>query len=408
MDVTMPQLGETVTEGTITRWFKQVGERVEVDEPLFEVSTDKVDSEVPSPIAGLVSEILVPEGETVAVGVRLAVVSSEGDAPPTPEPPPMPEPPPAPEPPPTPEPTPAAAQPAALLTSPIVRRLLAEHGLDPRSISGTGAGGRVTRRDVEAAVQGARAVAPPPAAPAVVRGTGDVTVPFDEARTRAAEAAVRSVATSPHVYTSVEVDFEHVERSRSVHAAEWLDVEGFDLDYLPFVVRAFSDVARDYPHVNASVATESLVVHRELNLGVTVDLDDGGMAVPVVRNVDGKRLRLIAAEVHDLAKRARGSELQPAEVEGATFTITDVSSFGAELALPVINQPQVAMLAVGAVGKAPVVVEGPDGEDAIAVHHVGHLALTWDHRAFDGAYAAAFLAGLRDVLETRDWESEIA
>jgi len=153
---------------------------------------------------------------------------------------------------------------------------------------------------------------------------------------------------------------------------------------------------------------EAQVVHRELNLGVTVDLDDGGMAVPVVWNVDGKRLRLIAAEVHDLAKRARGSELQPAEVEGATFTITDVSSFGAELALPVINQPQVAMLAVGAVGKAPVVVEGPDGEDAIAVHHVGHLALTWDHRAFDGAYAAAFLAGLRDVLETRDWESEIA
>ncbi len=410
MDVTMPQLGETVTEGTVTRWFKQVGERVEVDEPLFEVSTDKVDSEVPSPVSGLVTEILVPEGETVAVGSRLAVVSAAGNAPAAP----------VREPVEPPEPLPYAALPAEapvvsaapvavnappVFTSPIVRRLVTEHGLDQSLIRGTGAGGRVTRLDVEAAVQAAQAAR---STPPVVRAPGELTVPFDDARRRAAEAAVRSVATSPHVYTSVEVDFEDVERVRAAHEAEWLGVEGFELGLLPFVVRAFSDVVHDYPHVNASIEQDALVVHRELSLGVSVALDDGEMLIPVVHDVDGKRLRLIAAEVNDHATRAKNGTLDPGELEGATFTITDMSPFGAMLTLPVIEQPQVAMLAVGAVSKAPVVVEGPDGEDAIAVHHVGHLSLAWDHRAFDGAYAASFLAAIREVLETRDWEPEIA
>ncbi len=373
----MPQLGETITEGTITRWFKQVGEIVEVDEPLFEVSTDKVDSEVPSPISGTVAEILVAEGETVSVGVRLAVLSSAGEttaAVPVPVQPA--------EPPPVPIATPPPGSP---FTSPIVRRLAAEAGIDPATIRGSGAGGRVTRADVEAAMRPASAPAPAPA-----------------------PASVPSGAVVPHVYTSVEVDLEALERVRSARAAEWRAEEGFDLGYLPFVVRAWSDVARDYPHVNASVVGDSLVVHRDLDLGVVVDLDDAGTVTPVLHGVDGMRLRLVAVALDDLAQRARSGALGPAEVVGATFTVTDASAHGAMLTLPVVDQPQVASLTLGSVGKAPVVVAGPGGEDAIAVHHVGHLGLAWDHRAFDGAYATAFLAAVGDVLETRDWASEMA
>jgi pyruvate dehydrogenase E2 component (dihydrolipoamide acetyltransferase) len=447
----MPQLGETVTEGTITRWFKQVGESIAVDEPLFEVSTDKVDSEVPAPSAGVVSEILVPEGETVPVGARLAVISSDGDSaaapaaaaeapapapeapapaaeapaaetPPVPEPEPAPPPPPPPPPPSTPAPAPApapAASAAGVVASPIVRRLIAEHGLDPAQINGTGEGGRITRNDVLAAARTAPpasrapaatpAPAPAPAPPAPIsRGTGDEVVAFDNIRRRTAEHMVRSKATSAHVYTSVRVDFERVERTRRAHQAEWKASEGFSLTYLPFIVRAFSDVVHEYPHVNASVDGDTLVVHRDINLGIAVDLEFKGLIAPVIRNADGKRLRLIAREVRDLAARAKTKQLGPDEVVGGTFTITNMGPFGTTLTLPIINQPQVAILATDGIRKEPVVIEGPDGEDTIAIHHVGHLALAWDHRAFDGAYAASFLNDLRNILETRDWDTELA
>ncbi len=480
MDVTMPQLGETVTEGTITRWFKQVGDSVAADEPLFEVSTDKVDSEVPAPSAGVVSEILVAEGDTVEVGARLAVISDSGSAAPAaappaaaPEPPPAapavsppppPPAPPAPEPQPEPKPAPAwapvaparaasAAPPVpevasasvsnaagsnaagAPVTSPLVRHMLAEQGLDAAQISGTGEGGRITRNDVAEATRArgvttpppapaptpsvpapapAPAAAPaPPAAPApaaapVVRGSGDDVVPFDNIRRRTAEHMVRSKATSAHVYTSVRVDFERVERSRRANQVAWKAEEGFSLTYLPFIVRAFCDVVHDYPHVNASVDGDSLVVHRDLHLGIAVDLAYKGLVAPVIRNADGKRLRLIAREIRDLAARAKSKQLGPDEVVGGTFTITNMGPFGTTLTLPIINQPQVAIMSTDGIRKEPVVIEGPDGDDTIAIHHVGLLALAWDHRAFDGAYAASFLNEVRVVLETRDWDAELA
>ena len=241
-----------------------------------------------------------------------------------------------------------------------------------------------------------------------MRGTGDEVVPFDNIRRRTAEHMVRSKATSAHVYTSVRVDFERIERIRQAHQREWKEHEGFSLTYLPFIVRAFSDVVHDYPHVNASVDGDSLVVHRDINLGIAVDLEFKGLIAPVIRDADGKRLRLIAREIRDLAARAKSKQLGPDEVVGGTFTITNMGPFGTELTLPIINQPQVAILATDGIRKEPVVIEGPDGEDTIAVHHVGHLALAWDHRAFDGAYAASFLNEMRTVLETRDWDSELA
>jgi 2-oxoglutarate dehydrogenase E2 component (dihydrolipoamide succinyltransferase) len=300
--------------------------------------------------------------------------------------------------------------------------MIAESGLDPAQIKGTGDGGRITRNDVLAATRG-RGPAPAPAAPSapstptapsapapapVARGAGDTVVPFDNIRRRTAEHMVRSKATSAHVYTSVEVDFERVERARRANQDEWRREEGFSLTYLPFIVRAVSDVLHDYPNVNASVDNDSLIVHRDLHLGIAVDLDFAGLVAPVIRNADGKRLRLIAREVRDLATRAKSKQLTPDEVVGGTFTITNMGPFGTTLTLPIINQPQVAILATDAVRKRAVVVEGPDGEDTIAIHHVGHLALAWDHRAFDGAYAALFLDAARAVLETRDWEAELA
>ncbi len=472
----MPQLGETVTEGTITRWIKQVGESVEMDEPLFEVSTDKVDSEVAAPAAGVVSEILVPEGETALVGTKLAVLTDSVGAAPAPAPaseptaapapveaapapaPAAPAPPPAPAapappppaaaaPPPPPPPPPAAAPAApaptpvaptsAQVISPIVRRLIAEQGLDASTLVGTGEGGRITRNDVLKASAGATRPATPtpapatdgaaiplPAAPssaaapatpaaaesappAVVPARGDEIVPFDNIRKRTAEHVVRSKATSAHVYTSVEVDFERIDRVRHSQGGEWKVREGFTLTYLPFILRAACDALAEFPKVNASVDGDRLVVHHDIHVGIAVDLDFAGLLAPVIRDADGKRLRLLAREVRDLAVRARTKKLSPGEVLGGTFTITNPGPYGTYMTLPIINQPQVAILSTDGVHKKPVVLEGPDGEDTIAIHPIGVLAIAWDHRAFDGAYAAAFLRLVKEILETRDWGSEL-
>jgi 2-oxoglutarate dehydrogenase dihydrolipoamide succinyltransferase (E2 component) len=466
-DVEMPQLGETVTEGTITQWFKAVGDRVEVDEPLFEVSTDKVDSEVPSPAAGVLAEILVPEGETVDVGTKLAVLSDgEGDgaeakaeaepeaeeereaeeepeaepeakeeAPEEPEAEPeaKEEAPEEPEAQAAPEPEAAEEQPEpeaadqggdGKVLSPLVRRLIRKHELDPASISGTGPGGRITRKDVEAAAESgaaraAPASAPAPAAPAraeapaaepvAVKAAADGTesVALNNIRKRTGEHMVRSKQTSPHVLTAVEVDFEAVEQVRRAHQKAWKDQEGFSLTYLPFVARAIVDAIEEYPHLNASMGEGELLVHHAVHLAIAVDLSFEGLLAPVVRNAESKRLRAISREIRDLADRARQKKLSADEIAGGTFTITNPGQYGTLLQFPVINQPQVAILSTDGVHRRPVVVTTDDGSEAIAIHSVGVLALAWDHRAFDGAYAAAFLATLREIIETRDWEAEL-
>jgi pyruvate dehydrogenase E2 component (dihydrolipoamide acetyltransferase) len=517
-DITMPQLGETVTEGTITRWAKEVGDRVDEDEVLFEVSTDKVDSEVPSPAGGYLSEILVQEGETVDVGTKLAIISTsspgeasdgngEGSAPST-----------------APsddvaveaeddapqvaakaqeagasemEATAEAAQteaargtaeaarapePAAPATggvgtagtrpsgtaspgtppsdgsaqqrgngkllSPVVRRLIGEHGLDVTEIPGTGAGGRVTRDDVLAFIEGKgiegkgiegrgtqdegagsgtarEAPAPqpvtgptrdtpsrrgPPSAPlpAARPGEREVKVPFSKIRRRTAEHMRRSIETSAHTLVVIEVDYQNVDKVRGPAKERFNAEEGAGLTYLGFIARAVVDAVRDYPHVNSTVAESDLVVHRYVNLGIAVDLDFEGLIVPVVHDAEGKRLRVLAREIAGLATRARSKKLSADEISGGTFTITNAGGYGTLITAPIINQPQVAILSTDGVKPKPVAVPLPDGGYGVAVHPVGNLALAFDHRAFDGAYAAAFVARLKDILETRDWSQELS
>ena len=451
-DVTMPQLGETVTEGTITQWFKNVGDAVAMDEILFEVSTDKVDSEVPSPVAGVVTEILAAEGDVVEVGQVLCRVGDADAAPaaapeaaPAPEPAPVPEPVPAPEPAPVaaaapaPEAAPApdladAPAPAAtdgLILSPVVRRLIADNGLDASQITGTGLGGRITRNDVEQIIQARAAGSTPepaapapaaptapaaaaPAAPAPVAaaptpavGARDQVVPLNNIRKRTAEHMVMSKSTSPHVLTAMEVDYERVEQVRKTHKGAWKAEEGFSLTYLPFIARAVADALRDFPHLNASFGGDHLVVHDEVNMAIAVDIDFEGLLAPVVKNVDGKRLRQIARDITDVAGRTRTKQLTPDDLSGGTFTLTNAGQYGTMMQFPIINQPQVAILSTDGVKRKPVVVTDEFGNESIAIHSVGVLALAWDHRAFDGAYAAAFLNRIQEILETRDWEAEI-
>jgi len=467
-DIQLPQLGESVTEGTITKWFKNVGDSVAADEVLFEVSTDKVDSEVPSPVSGVLTEIRVPEGETVDVGTILAVVGDAASAPsapaaPAPEPAPAPAPepaaaepapvtaatppPPPPAPAPTPAPSPAVAAPTpaaaptpsappappatvvgsvddARITSPIVRRLLVDNGLDPAGITGTGIGGRLTRADVEAAVRqrmadgGSSPASAPSATPAtstapaprpapVRAGSGDTVEVLNNIRRRTGEHMVMSKATSPHAYTIVEVDYENVEHVRRRHRDSFRAEEGFSLTYLPFQSRAVIDALRDFPHMNASVGDGELIVHSHVNLSIAVDLDFEGLLAPVVRDAEEKRLRAIARDIHDLATRARSKQLNADEITGGTFTLSNSGSFGSHLVLPIINQPQVAIISTDGVHRRPVVVADADGGESIAIHSVGLLAMSWDHRAFDGAYAAAFLRQVKEILETRDWEAEL-
>ena len=476
-EVILPQLGETVTEGTITQFFKQVGDTVAADEALFEVSTDKVDTEVPSPVAGTLLEIRVAEGDTVEVGTVIAVVGDSADAAapapeaaaPAPEAAPVPEaaaPAPEPTPEPAPEPAapvtpaPAATEPAPAVTpaapetasatpatpaaandlagtpgllSPVVRRLVREHGLDPATIVGTGAGGRITRDDVlrlidagsapaptpaptpAAAPAPAPATAPAPAAAAsatpapapAVAGNRDQSIKLSKIRRLTGDHMVASKATSPHALSVVEVDYANVDRTRDAIKAEFKATEGFSLTYLPFISRAIIDGLREFPHLNASVGEDQLIVHNYIDLGIAVDLDYEGLLAPVIRAAETKRLRAIASEIQDLAHRARGRRLSPDEIQGGTFTISNNGSAGSVLTMAIINQPQVAIISTDAIVRKPVVVTSADGDEAIAIHPVGNLAMSWDHRAIDGAYAAGFLRRVKEILETRDWLSEL-
>jgi 2-oxoglutarate dehydrogenase E2 component (dihydrolipoamide succinyltransferase) len=309
-----------------------------------------------------------------------------------------------------------------VVLSPVVRKLIAENGLDVSRIQGTGPGGRITRDDAMAAIgrQGsapaaapattasaAPAAAPRGVAPRVVAGNRDEVVALSKIRQATGIHTLMSKDAIPAAFSVVEVDFANVDSTRLRLKEEFKATEGFSLTYLPFIARAVVDAIKEFPHMNSSVGESELIIHKYVDLGIAIDLDYQGLLAPVIRDADEKRLRAISREVNDLAVRARSRQLSPMEISGGTFTITNNGSSGSVLTMPIINQPQVAILSTDAVKKKPVVIEIPGGGESIAIHPVGNLAMAWDHRAFDGAYAANFLVKVKTILETRDWSSEV-
>ena len=377
MDVVMPQLGETVKEGTVTVWHKKVGERVDANEPLFGVNTDKVETEVPAPVSGVVSAILVAEGSTVPVGARLAVIEESGKARPAPST--------APAPSAAPAPAPAPAEEREPRLSPVVRRLLAEHGLEASAIRGSGAGGRITRDDVLAHLEKSK-----PAAAAQPGGANRVAL--SKIRRRTAEQMALSWRTIPHVLQAIEVDFHAVDQAR----------RGRNLTYLAFVAFAVCKALPEFPALNASLDGDALVLHRRINLGIAVDLGGEGLIVPVIKDAAAKSLPDVAREIHSISEKARAGRLSPDDVTEATYTVSNSGKFGTLLTAPIINPPQVAILSTDAVADKPVASGG-----AVAIHPVGVLAQSFDHRAIDGATSAGFLRKLKQILEERDWGADL-
>jgi pyruvate dehydrogenase E2 component (dihydrolipoamide acetyltransferase) len=478
VDVVMPQMGVSVSEGTITKWLKQEGEEIQADEPLLEISTDKVDTEVPSPGSGVVQQILVQEGETVEVGTRLAVIGAPGAAQeedaaapePEPEPEPVPEPAtaaaaaeasavsgaetPAPAPaPPAPEPeTVDVSGDGKSFVSPVVARIASEHNVDVSKVQGTGRGGRVTKKDILAFVEsGGQAAAPeapeapaepapppeapaepapppeappapaaepepappppapepppaaaPPAAPPEA-ASGEQFEPMTAMRKGIAEHMRRSLDTSAHVTSAIEVDMSKVVALRDKLKPEFQKSYGVNPTYLIFVARAVVDTLKDYPWINGEIRGDKIVTRNYVNLGFAVELADGkGLIVPVVKNAEGLNLLGMARSVTDIAERARNKQLTPDEVQGGTFTITNPGGYGTFHGTPVISQPQAAILGTYAVVKRPWVAQDEHGKDVIAIRPIMNLTLTYDHRLVDGALAGRFLRDLRQKLETWD------
>lgn len=451
-NVMMPQLGETVADGTVTKWLKSLGDMVTKGEPLFEVSTDKVDTEIPAPADGILSKILVAEGETVDVGTVLAVIGGEVDGPEDERV----------------ETAPAQMKVApsvanarasrqpdvasdGLQLSPVVRRLIDEHGLDVGHLVGTGPNGRITKQDVVAYIESAEQQPSPQSGkaqspivrrlirennidPATVTGSGpsgtilrndveskiqanslstassdggDEVIPFTKIRRLTAQHMVMSKATSAHTLMVREVDYERVDMVRRQHGATFKEDEGFSLTYLPFNAVAAIEALREFPLLNASVGNDELIVHRRVNLGIAVDLENDGLVVPVLQDAQNSSIRDLARGIRDVASRARSKKLGVDELAHGTFTITNPGPYGTLLTGAIINQPQVAILSTDAVTRTPVVVTTDDGLESIAIHSVGMLALTFDHRAVDGAYAARFLRRMAEILTTRDWQHDL-
>ena len=422
IDVVMPQMGESIAEGTIVRWIKQVGDAIDKDEPLFEISTDKVDAEIPSPGSGVLVEIRVPEGETVPVNSVVAVIGGAGDRPGAPES--------APPRPPASVPAPpqasSGARPAARAgtvhgasaayatsgdetadarrrtqSSPMVRRLAAEHGIDISRVRGTGTGGRVTKDDIDAWIaRGGRDEAPTAAASAAVgdapAAAGNVRIEkMSVMRRKIAEHMIQSVRTSAHVYSAYEVDLSRVSALRQAKKAEY-EAVGVKLTYTGFIAKAAVDVIRDFPYINASIDGDQVIYRRDVNLGIAVALEQG-LIVPVIHRADQCTMIALCRAIQDLAERARTRQLSPDDVQHGTFTITNPGIFGAVFGLPIISQPQVAILGVGTVEKRAVVVD-----DAIAVRPTSYLTLGFDHRLIDGADAGRFLQALKGRLQDFD------
>jgi 2-oxoglutarate dehydrogenase E2 component (dihydrolipoamide succinyltransferase) len=416
VDVVMPQMGESIAEGTITRWIKKPGDTVRRDEPIFEISTDKVDAEIPSPSAGTLIEVRHGEGETVAVNQVVAVIETEAGAAATAKAAPLiapAKPAAAPARPAAPPPAPAAApaQPpskpagegaAAPFVSPVVRKIADEHGIDPSRIAGTGAGGRVTKKDIlDHVAKGGPAALPRPAeaapAPATAPpGAREQRVAMTPMRKKIADHMVLSKRTSAHVHSVFEADLTRVVGLREKHIETYAERHGARLTYMPFFLKAVCDALRAFPILNASVEGDEIVYHRDLNIGIAVALD-WGLIVPVIRNADELSVAGLARKVNDLADRARAKKLNPDEVHGGTFTVTNFGMFGGLFGLPIINQPQVGILGTGGVEKRPVVIH-----DAIAIRWMAYLALSFDHRVVDGAVADQFLRSIKGTLEGFD------
>jgi pyruvate dehydrogenase E2 component (dihydrolipoamide acetyltransferase) len=406
MDVIMPQLGETVLEGIVTRWYKKVGDSVKADEVLFDVETEKVSTEIPAPASGVLVEIVVGEGGNAKVGERLAVIRQSGDAAPA-----------------DPESyvnvateshVPATAVfasmalrekstsiPAGDRLSPAVRSLLAEHGLAASDIKGSGHDGRIKRDDVLAFLEQRGATKSSAATPRVT-GAAAARIPFSSIRRRTGEQMVKSWTTVPHVLQAVEADYSRIEEARRATGAAFKAREGYTLTYLPFLAVAVAGALAKFPHLNSSIEGSELVLHQRINLGIAVDLNFEGLVVPVVKDVPGKSITQIAREMHDLIERGRASRLKADEMTEATYTLSNSGVFGTLITAPIINPPQVAILSTDGVRKKPVVIESPQG-DSIAIRPVGVLAQTFDHRVIDGAYSAAFLREVKTLIETRDW-----
>lgn len=444
-DVVMPQMGESIAEGTVVRWLKKVGEKVDRDDPLLEISTDKVDAEIPSPASGTLTEIIAQEGQTVAVNSVVARIAAEGEAtgasapaaaaptPPAPAPPPPPPAaPPAPEPKPAAQPeaaapaqqpaTPAPQQPSNPATeqpqdlderrrtksSPLVRKIAAENNVDISRLQGSGVSGRVTKNDILDYMQQPKPAAPQPSAapqpapaprpPAMSFATGENNriEPLSVMRKKIAQHMVLSKQTSAHVTTVFEVDFTNIDKLRRQYKDAYAE-RGAKLTFLPFVIQAIVAGLREFPIINASMDESSVIYHRDLNIGIAVALD-WGLIVPVVKNADEKNILGISKTINDLGERARTKKLSPDDVQGGTFTITNPGIYGGLFGTPIINQPQVAILGVGGVKKRPVVVETKEG-DFIAIRSMCILSLTFDHRLIDGAIADQFMAGVKAFIE---------
>jgi pyruvate dehydrogenase E2 component (dihydrolipoamide acetyltransferase) len=465
-DVVMPQMGESIVEGTLTKWLKKAGEHVDRDEPLFEISTDKVDTEIPSPAAGVLKEVLVEEGKTVAIstvvgrieegagnGASAPAPAAAKAVPAPPEPKPAPAPPAAMAPPPAePEPIPQpvahsagpypipveepapggeAESPAGPL-SPLVRKMAREYGIDLKQVRGSGAGGRITKQDLEAymSAQGARTMAQASAPPTALATTASSTPtvyappvptapapaappapmpraeaprarvePMSVMRQRIAEHMVMSKRISAHVTTVHKTDMTKIAKMRERNKAEFQARYGYSLTFLPFIAKAAAEALRHFPILNASIEGTNIIYHTEINMGIAVALENG-LIVPVIRNADEKNVVGLQRSIVDLSTRARSRQLKPDEVQGGTFSITNFGSFGSVFATPVINQPQVAILGVGSVEKTPVVVD-----DAIAIRSIAYLGLTFDHRLIDGALADQFTGKVKSILE--NWSEEV-
>ena len=420
--VTMPQLGETVTEGTILRWLVQVGDEVKEDDPILEISTDKVDTEVPSPFTGQVTSLLVEEGETVEVGASLLELDGDSNSSSVSE-----------------EASNEAetvnepveevveveeivevesspvAKSTNLKLSPVVRKLASENNVDLEQVTGTGSGGRITRKDIESFItSGSKTVQKPKEVPSQqkekqVQPAKTSSDEISRLRRRIAENMVMSKQTSAHVMTSVEVDYENVEILRSKHKKSFKEENGFSLTYLPFISLATIYALREYPVVNSSFDLDKNIhsFHSNINLGIAVDLNQEGLLVGTLREADSFSLKGLARKISDTSSKLREGSYDLDDVSGSTFTISNNGSFNSFLTSPIINQPNVAILSTESVKKRPVVIEAQDGTDSIAIRHTGMLSLTWDHRAFDGSVALLFLNSIREKLENSDWSQEL-